>query len=469
VIALGHALEENVSSTAEGQLLARSRAPKARKLAAAMPRRTLAPRSIHAGVLALAACLACKGPSADPVDAAPSPQAKAEPAPLAVPPSPTATTGAAAAGADGSVAPEPLRPDRALATDVPRDPTKETTGKDPNRELSGYVLQAIVRTGEGPGAPRAAEVNGAAEELARRKTESKVTITVASGRARFVVSGGFVLPQGAELRSRWDAYGHLLLLPGEDTYRVVPPGALRALLGERRLDVAPVSPASMGAVSDGPRRSGLPTRRLDVATRAAKTTLEIATVRDAGEGGALVCRWLLDLTSAPPSTSACASDDVPMHAELRWTTRGSLVFDVLSITRRADLSPQDLAAPPASASFTTAPLPAVLSDVLLPKSELASLRTAPSDAPASANGASRPQAPDVGLLLVNSSDELRLAWIDGFAAAWVAPGGRALLSSLARGRYVVEWRTFLGDSWEPAETLLTPATSDAAGARPTAP
>jgi hypothetical protein len=411
----------------------------------------------------------CKGPAADPLDAAPSPQAKAEPAPLANPPSPTATASTAFVTTDGGPAPEPLRADRPLAPDLPRDTAREPSAKDTNRDLTGYAMQAVVRTGEGPGPPRAPEVNAAAIDVVRRRTEAKLAVTLSATRARFVMTGGFVLPQGAELRARLDGYGHLLLLPGEDTYRIVPPGALRALLGERRLDVAPVSAASTGAPGDGPRRAGLSTRRVDVSTRAAKATFELATLRDAGAGGTLVCRWLLDLMSAPLSTGICAADEIPMHAELRWSTRGALVFDVVSIARRTDLAPQDLAAPPASAGFTGAPLPPVAADSLVPRAELASLRTGPSDAPPPPAGSVRAGAPEAGLLLINTTDELRLAWLDGFPAAWVAPGGRLSLPSLVRGRYTLEWRTFLGDSWEPPETVFTPAASDAAGSRAAAP
>jgi hypothetical protein len=412
---------------------------------------------------------ACKGPPTDPVDAAPSPQAKAEPAPLAIPPSTAATNAVNASSTDGGVSPEPLRADHALATDVLRDVTKETSGKDPNRELTGYALQALLRTGEGPGAPRAPEVSASAIDVARRKTEARIAIAVSPSRARFVLSGGFVLPPGTELRARWDSYGHLLRMPGEDSYRVVPPGALRALLGERRLDVAPVSPANAAPAGEGPRRAGLPTRRLEVSTRAAKATIELASLRDAGEGGALVCRWLLDLMSAPPSTAGCASDEVPLHAELRWTTRGALVFDVVSVSRRTDFTAQELAAPPGTLAFTTAPLPAALSDVLVPRAELASLRTAAVDVPPPSLADAQPPPPESGLLLLNGTDELRVAWLDGFAAAWVAPGGRAWLPSLQRGRYALEWRTFLGDSWEPAETVVAPGTNDAAGTRSGAP
>ena len=105
-----------------------------------------------------------------------------------------------------------------------------------------------------------------------------------------MLAGGFLLPQGTELRARVDRYGHVLIMPAEDAYRVAEPGALRALLSERRLDVAPVSPVDVVSGGEGQRRLNLRTRRVDLATRAAKATLELSAFRDAGDGGALVCR-----------------------------------------------------------------------------------------------------------------------------------------------------------------------------------
>jgi hypothetical protein len=316
-----------------------------------------------------------------------------------------------------------------------------------------------VRTGEGPPAARAPEVNTAGIEAARRKTEMRVTIDASQTRARFVLSGGFVLPPGTELRARADRYGHLLMWPGEDGYRVIEPGGLRALLGERRLDVAPLSPAELRISLDGARRLGLKTKRVEVSTRAARATLEIASFRDAGEGGVLVCRALLDLIDAPPSTPACASDDVPLHAELRWTTQGSLAFDVVSYDPRRDLPVSEMAVPPATSGFVGNPPPMPPGDVLLSKADLAALRSGPGDVPASSSRDAGPLPPDSGVLLVNATDELRVAWIDGVAAAWIAPGERLLLPSLVRGRYALQWRTSLGDAWSVPETAVAPGTA----------
>jgi hypothetical protein len=409
---------------------------------------------------------ACKsGPPDLQGGAAPSPQASAEPAPFTNPPA-QPTLGASPADAGPSA--EPLRTDLGVAPDIPRELLPRDAGyrEAPRdaREIAGYAMLAVLRTGEGPPPPRAPEVNVAVIDAARRRAEERVTIEMSPSRARLVVSGGsFVLPLGTELRARIDRFGYLLFWPGEDTYRVAEPGSLRALLGERRLDVAPVSRAEVVDGGEGPLRLNLRTRRVEVSTRAAKATLELATLRDVDDGGILVCRMLLDLMSASPSTAACETDEVPLHAELRWTTQGALTFDVTTISHRGDLVEQDLESPPATVGFTPSAPPALPAETLVPRSELAAFRSAPVEV---AEPATRDQKDAVGLTLVNSTDQLRVAWVDGVPAAWVAPGAHLVFSSLLHGRYVVQWRTFLGDAWEPPATVVVPGSSEA-GKAPT--
>jgi hypothetical protein len=105
------------------------------------------------------------------------------------------------------------------------------------------------------------------------------------------------------------------------------------------------------------------------------------------------------------------------------------------------------------------PLPLPPAETLLSRPDLASFRAIPGEVPPAAARAPVPPAPDSGLLLVNSTDELRLAWLDGVPVAWVAPGGQESIPSLAHGRYSLQWRTFLGDAWEPPETISIPGTS----------
>ena len=244
----------------------------------------------------------------------------------------------------------------------------------------------------------------------------------------------------------------MVVAPDGSGYRIAAPGALRALFGERRFDVSPLSPAETHGEGEGARRLGYRTRRVSVVNRAARATFEIAHVTDAGDGGALLCRALLDWMNAPPQTSLCGLDDVPMHAELAWTTRGTVVFSASSIVRRLDLTAAVLATPPPTATFGTTAFGPVPARALLTRQELHAIR-------------SGEQPPDgqPSLTLVNPSGVLRYAWVDGAPVAWLAPGARLELRGLAKGRATVDWRTFFADIVEPSQTLVLPAVSTVGG------
>lgn len=302
---------------------------------------------------------------------------------------------------------------------------------------------------------KAAEVSAAGMDAARKRTEARLVIDVAQARTRLAIaSGGFVLPEGTELRARSDRYGYILLMPGATSYRIAAPGALRALIGERRLDVAPLSAAQITPSGEGGRRLGYRTKKLEVATRAASATFEVARVADAGEGGALLCRVLLDLMNAPPSTPLCGIDEMPLRAELRWTTHGSIEFLATAIVRRLDLPASQLAAPPPTASYAGGALPPSSAEILLTPAELSALRNNPIDTP----GVHEKDGHSI-LKLANSTDELRFLWLDGIPIAWLAPGAR-LDVPLLRGRYAIEWRTFLSDAIDPVKTVTLPASSE---------
>jgi hypothetical protein len=411
----------------------------------------------------------CRGAPVETLDAAPSPQASAEPAPLANVGAAASAAATTPSGIDGSVPPEALRGDREVPADTPHEVSRELGAKDVPRdpkELAGYRLQIVLHMGEGPPAAKGPEINGNAIDAARHKTEAHMVVDASQTRARFVLSQGFVLPPGTELRARSDRYGHVLLWPGEDAYRVAEPGAMRALLGERRLDVAPVSPVETTGSGEGARRLNNRTRRVELSTRAAKATFEIAAFKDAGDGGALVCRLLLDLMGGPPAASPCGNDEVPLHAELRWTTQGALSFDVIDITRHTDFVGQDLAAPPIANGFVRGSPPLPTGEAMLAKADLAALRNGPVDVQLARGADAGPPPPDAGLLLANATDGLRVAWLDGVPVAWVAPGGSVLLPSLVRGRYVLQWRSFLGDAWEAPQTVGVPGRADLGSLEP---
>jgi hypothetical protein len=423
-------------------------------------------RTSRALLLTLGGLLApgCRGiasSATDTPDARESPQASAQPALLA------ATTPASAAPALGPVGeggppPLPFRGDEILSP----DPL--------GREGIGYTLSAVLRPTDLMGPPRSPEVNAAGLDAGRKATELRLAIDLSPSRMRVVLAGhGFVLPADAEIRSRSDRYGHVIVWPGGASYRPLAPGAMRALLGERRFDVAPITPAEIAPRDDGPRRIGIRTRRIDVTTRAARASFEIGKLDGAGEGGVLLCRMLLDLMNAPPGTAACGVDELPVHVELRWTNHGSLVFDLTGYLKRPDIPATPLLVPPPTASFAAAPLPVSGISALLGAQELSAFRTtdvevgtgtttavpAPGTTVGSGGGGGSGSGGNEILAIVNATVELRVLYLDGVAVAWAAPGARGDLRGLRRGRYVAQWRTFLGDAVDPAITQVVPGTA----------
>ena len=397
----------------------------------------------RAGLLLSWALIACRSPEGQ-VDAATSPQASAEPAPIVTPP-PVAS--GALSARDGGSGATPLRSDAPVAA----DPLAAVSGRG---EVAGYTLRAVLRPLELPPLAKAAEINGAALESARRSTEPRLTIDLAPGRLRAVLEGALPLASGSELRARSDRLGHVLLDERGESYRVAAPGALRAVLGERRLDVAPLSRAELSPSSDAGRIHGYRARRAEVATRAGRAVFDLARLPEVGEGGELLCRLVLDLLNAPPFTPLCGPDEAPLRVEYRWSGRGGLVFEVQAVARRADLAAVALTVPPLGAAFTDAPMAAHGGEVFVPKVDLALFRNGPVEVPGPP-AALQAEVGD-GLLLWNATDQLRSVWVDGVPLLSVGPGERRRVVGLPRGRYVLEWRTFLGETQPAGEAVTVP-------------
>lgn len=390
-------------------------------------------------VAAIGSCTEPQGKTENAPDATASPQATAVPAPLALAPIATASA-IAIAMPEGGPPPVPFRGDMALGAD------------SVTRDVVGYTLSAVMKPGDVSGPLRAPEVNNAGLDAARKKTELRLAVDLTPSRMRIALLGaGWVLPPETELRARSDRYGHVVVLPGGATYRPLAPGTLRALIGERRFDVAPITPAEVSPKEEVGKRIGIRTRKVEVATRAAKATFELGRLPDLGEGGVLLCRMLLDLMNAPPSTALCSDGEVPVRAELRWTGRGSLGFELTGVLKRekADLPTSALLVPPQGAAFAASPWPAVALHSGLSPAELAAFRTGPVDVPG-------PHTIVEGLVIANGTDQLRVLHVDGIAVAWASPGAKDLLAGLHRGRYVVQSRTFLGEAFEPPVTQVVP-------------
>ncbi len=400
--------------------------------------------------LALIVLTGCRtsGPAqTDPPEKGESPQASAQPAPLAVAPTTPPSASPLNISLEGGSPPSPLRGDEVLSPDSLA------------RESVGYTLSAAFRLAEVTGPTRAPEVNSAGLDAARKATELRLAIDLSPTRMRVVAQGqGFVLEPDTEIRARADRFGHVVVWPGAASYRPLAPGSMRALLGERRFDVAPITAAEIVPRGDGGRRIGIRTRKVDVTTRAAEGTFEIGRLEGAGEGGILLCRLLLDLMNAPPGSSVCGEGELPVRVELRWTSRGSLSFELTGALRRTDIPSATLLVPPQTASFASAPLQVPGVSPMLSAQELAALRTNDIDLPPN------PNVTGDALVVANPSVELRVLFLDGVPVAWVAPLARGELRGLRRGRYIAQWRTFLGDSVEPAITQPVPGITQVGGA-----
>jgi hypothetical protein len=399
----------------------------------------LAARELVSITLVLAAFACTPTGVTDTPDGPPaSPQASAVPAPLVA--APPASAGDPTS-LEGGPPPVPLRADMPLAPDSVA------------RDVGGYTLSAVLRPTELTGPPRAPEVHTAGVDAARKKTELRLAIDLTTTRMRVVLLGsGWVLPSEMEIRARSDRFGHVVVWPGGGTYRPLAPGALRALLGERRFDVAPITSAEVTETSELGKRIGIRTRKVEVGTRAANATFEIGKLGELGQGGVLLCRLLLDLMNAPPSTAACSADELPLRAELRWVGHGALGFELTGVLRRLEMPSAPLQVPPAAATFAQDPLPAAGVQSMLAEPALAALRTGPVDVPPDPSGHQM-------LFVVNATNQLRVLHLDGVPVAWAAPGARDPLPGLVRGRYIAQWRTFLGDAVEPAASVTVPGTA----------
>ena len=109
------------------------------------------------------------------------------------------------------------------------------------RDAVGVTIEGNFRFRELPAPPRGQEVSAEGLREAQRITALTFRADLSeSGRMRLeLVGAAFPLPPHTENRARADLLGHLLFWPDLTAYRVVPPGALRTLLGEGRIHVTP--------------------------------------------------------------------------------------------------------------------------------------------------------------------------------------------------------------------------------------
>jgi hypothetical protein len=377
------------------------------------------------------------------------PEAELIPAPLAHPPAGSdsgpadVSSDAASASDHAQLAPRPLREDRPVAPDPLRGP-----------EAVGISLEAQWQWQATPGPYSGPEVDKTAVAAARARAAFTLAVDVSPlGRMRLSFTGlAFPLPRNTQLRARDDRYGHVLLWPDERRYRVLPSGTLRALLQEHRTDVLPALSATVEEQSPG-FLLGFETTRSQLATELGKVMLEQAAVPGAGAGAPLLCRLLVELVAAQPSSPACREGLLPLRADYQWPVGGKASFVVSAVLRGQQLRLEDLMVPPPSATFRADGLPGRLTANVFSRGQLARLRTRDVEPAQPAE----PGAPQTGVLAVNRSETLQYLLLDGLPVCWVKPMSEQHVQGLRPGRYTVSWRDPLGTTTQPTRTLDIPA------------
>jgi hypothetical protein len=349
----------------------------------------------------------------------------------------------------GPPPPTAMRADRPLQAEAPA-----------HEEQAGVTLEAEFKMRGLGSPPKVPEVVAAALAKAQRLTALTNTIDLfAVGRMRWsVTSRAMPLPFHAELRAKYDRWGHIVLWPGLSKYRVLPAGSLRAVLDEGRVDVMPIS---VGTVTKGAagRRLGESTRTFTVESPIAKVHLEIASVPEASLGGPLLCRALLEIGGVDPASPECKSDEVVVAARFDFASGGGIDFEATALTKRTDMQAADASCPPAGAGYEATGLPTSPEGVFLVPAELEGLRSK-SD-PKVEPGTS---APSEGIIVENALDRRVYFALDGVLLALVSPPPESTryVLGMPKGRYTGEWRTFFGEIIEaPHEIILPGRFSDA--------
>jgi hypothetical protein len=400
----------------------------------------------------LAAATGCEQRHNDPPGVAsasePSPNASVLPAPLVPGPTKAGPRDAGHTQADAlsdAGVPEPPSP-LGEAESLPADGEQ--------RAAPGLLLEGRLRWLDPP-PPRSPEGNGEVLAKARDRTAFDVTLELSAlGRLRLRFGNkAFPFPPGTELRAREDRYGHVLIWSGGESYTPLPPGTLRAVLAEHRVDVTPLSEPRVALGGTG-NLLGLPTQKQKLETSLGRLELEQASVPTIAGAGALLCRLLVELLAVAPESSACRADAVPLRAEYTWSTGARFELEITKLAKRPEQQPSEaLLVPPMGAAVRPGELPGPPFVALLDERELADFHTRALPPPAKPE----PGAPKLGLVFQNHGDGPRYLLVDGVPVVWLRADAEWLVSGLKSGRYTVQARDFFGAETTAPRVLELPA------------
>jgi hypothetical protein len=281
---------------------------------------------------------------------------------------------------------------------------------------------------------RRAETLSAPAESLRKRGEVRLAVDLGYGRMLLAHSGASLLPTGSKLRSRVDQLGFLLETQEQDRYRVVAPGALRALWAEGRFDVAPATPLEATPEATFGKFGTARTRRVRLRGSAGSAIVEIARIEGTADNGVLLLRMLEELLGGRRGSMALAVDELPVRAEYRWSSRGGYLFEVTAAVRKNEPSALHLNCPSERSTFDPTLFRPSGSGLFYSTRELATLRAA--DKSGDAQGELRISSQDAEPLFV---------WVEGVPIAVLAPRSSFDLPGLRNGQYNVQLRTFFDD------------------------
>jgi hypothetical protein len=384
----------------------------------------------RSSILCLWLACACKPePEPDPSTQEPSPNASILPSPLAsqrplplTDASPASHADAFDAGdSDAAEPPTPVYFDTEKALDLDTLPLSEA----PGALFEGHFAWEP-RSAGGRGDPRG-------------RFPVRIEFS-ALGRMRMVIeSERMPLPEGSELRARFDRYGHVFVWPELTGYRVLAPGTLRAIFEELRADVSPLQEASTESTPGG-KVLGLPVRQDTVKTSMGTLVMEQAQIGGLNGAGLLLCRLLSELVLAKPDNNACRGDWTPLKAEFGWAEADRFGFLVSAIERKQDLRTKGLSSPPEEVPFRRRELPPPPPVPWMTEPELARLEPGPKNKA----GVEPRGTPARDLVIANAYESPRYVMLNGEFVAWLGPGAQVHLSGLRPGAYNLVSRDFLG-------------------------
>ena len=411
------------------------------------------------GVLVWGMCAGCDvrddRERAKPQPPEPSPNASLQPARLTE--HDLGNTDHRDAEAPEAEAPGALRAGTSSPVSQPR-PWREDNPPDADsllpRDTAGATLKGQFVWFDVPPPAAVPEADGAAVKQLAEQTTLRVTIDLAAvGRMRLELqSPAFVVAPHTELRSRRESFGHLLVWPGQDSYRVLPVGTLWAVLAERRADVMPLVSADLEPQGEG-SWIGLATVRSRLMGPLGELRIEQAEVSDLSSGGELLCRLLVELVGAHPATAGCDSGLVPLRADYHWHEGGRFAFNVWSIIRHHELELGRLLVPPPGSTFRAQGYPRPEQPLIVSAAGLGRIRSKDVAAPP----AEAKSAPIKGLVAVNHSFLMKAVLVDGIPIAWLLPGAELDIPVLRPGKYSVGFRDFWGTHVRPPSLVHLPA------------